>query len=338
MSGIVDVVLVSFTGPGSQDHQRLMYHPALAADSRFRLVGVTEWPDSGAVAQEITRRQAGELGLSFLEFDQLLDGSVASLAVVCGAPDRRVDVVRAIAGAGLDMIIDKPMAASTEDARRIASVVFEAAVKCFPAHHIRFHPAIRSAAAAVANGRIGLPWAVQADFIVRGGPGVFPDGEIANFGLYPIDAISALIGTRLLHVSAVGGPRFYGENVEDFAVLSLGYEHDIVATVTVARVPGDESGFFRHQYRVMGSHGTLLVDPAASPAVTVDTGRVTRHSFGRTSLGGLLDHVHACLVGGARPEITADSGVETCAAVEAALRSLRDGVVVPVNERLQEVR
>ena len=74
-----------------------------------------------------------------------------------------------------------------------------------PAYHYRFHPAIRSARAAVAGGSVGLPWAVQAEFIIAAGTAAWPLGELLNFGLYSVDAIRAILGLEVESVYATVG-------------------------------------------------------------------------------------------------------------------------------------
>ena len=140
-----------------------------------------------------------------------------------------------------------------------------------PAYHYRFNPAIRSARAAVVGGSIGLPWAVHAEFIIANGTAAWPLGELLNFGLYPVDAIRAVLGLEARSVYATSGAFFYDGDADDLSVLALTFERGVIATTSVGRAPtqGHPNGYGGdRRLRIMGSHGTLAVD-AAAPSLSV---------------------------------------------------------------------
>jgi predicted dehydrogenase len=200
---------------------------------------------------------------------------------------------------------------------------------CLPAHHYRFNPAVRSARAAVAGGSIGLPWAIHSEFIIAGGTAAWPLGELTNFGLYPIDAIRAILGLEVRSVSATVGSPFYGGDADDLAVLALNLEHGVIATTSVGRAPttGHPNGYGGdRRLRIMGSHGTLVVD-AARPALAVrGGGRTTQRYYGAESLRALVDHFVAAARGEQAPELgpfDARAALEVTLAARIAARENR---------------
>jgi predicted dehydrogenase len=187
-----------------------------------------------------------------------------------------------------------------------------------PAHHLRFHPAVRSAAGAVAAGRIGLPWNIQADFLAAGGPPC-PVGELVNFAVYPLDVITALTGLPVRDVYVTAGR-------DDFTVLSLTYERGLNATVTIGRGPRLPGGIGLHRYRISGSHGTLSVD-AAKPGFTLRTADEWRTGWtGESTVDSLVGELHRAVTSG-RPALGPADGVAVAAVLEAAARSSRNGCV-----------
>jgi predicted dehydrogenase len=169
-----------------------------------------------------------------------------------------------------------------------------------PAYHYRFNPALRSARAAVAAGSIGLPWAAHSEFVLAGGTSAWPLGELANFGLYPIDALRAILGLEVESVYATVGSFFYDDQADDFSVLALNFEHGVVATTSVGRAPTRDHPYGYggdRRLRLMGSHGTLVLD-AGKPSLKVYSGQpTTERYYGAESLRGLVDHFVASVRG-----------------------------------------
>jgi predicted dehydrogenase len=214
-----------------------------------------------------------------------------------------VAVIERIASAGKHMLVDKPLALSVPECDAIERACSAAGVVCLPAYHYRFHPAVRSARAAVMGGSIGLPWAIHSEFIIAEGTSAWPPGELLNFGLYPIDAMRSIVGLQVRSVYATRGAFFFGDGADDFSVLAMTLEHGVVATTSVGRAPtaGHPNGYGGdRRLRLMGSHGTLIVD-AAKPALSVYGAE--RRYYGKDSLRALVDHLVACVRGDVEPEL-----------------------------------
>jgi predicted dehydrogenase len=208
-------------------------------------------------------------------------------------------------------------------------------VWCIPAHHFRFHPAVRSARAAVAGGSIGLPWAVQADFVIAAGTAAWPLGELLNFGLYQVDAIRAILALEVESVYATIGSLFYGGGPDDFSVLALNLQHGVIATTSVGRAPttGHPHGYAGdRRVRIMGSHGTIVVD-AAQPWLEVSgNGRSERRFYGDESLRLLIDHLVSSIRDQHTPELGPRDARAALQVVLAARLAAAEQRVVPLGE------
>jgi predicted dehydrogenase len=228
------------------------------------------------------------------------------LACVCCPFDRRVAVLERVASAGKHALVDKPLALSLDECDSIERAFAAAGLVCMPAYHYRFNAAVRSARAAVVGGSIGLPWAIHAEFVIAGGTAAWPLGELANFGLYPVDAIRAILGLEVRSVYATVGSHFYNGDSDDLSVLALTLEHGVIATTSVGRAPttGHPNGYGGdRRLRIMGSHGTLVLD-AARPALTVHGGgRTQQRYYGAESLQALVDHFGSVVRGLQSPEL-----------------------------------
>src|SRR6266545_1735911 len=177
--GRLGVLLLSFASVGDQGHQRSMYAPAFLGHPACQLIAVADEADAPSELHALNRREADALGLPYVpDIDAALADPRVDLVSVCSPFERRVRVIQRIAAAGKHVLVDKPLALTLADCAAIERSTRDAAVVCMPAHHFRFHPAVRSARAAVSGGTIGLPWGVHGEFIVDDGAAAWPLGEL----------------------------------------------------------------------------------------------------------------------------------------------------------------
>ncbi len=307
-NGQLGVVLLSFASLGGQAHQKTMYLPVLRSHPALKLIAVADEADAPAEQHALNRREAEALGRAYTpDLDAALADPRVDVVCVCCPFERRVAVLEQVARAGKHALVDKPLALSLDECDAVErAFAGRPGVVCMPAYHYRFNPAVRSARAAVAGGSIGLPWAIHAEFVIAGGTAAWPLGELANFGLYPVDAIRAIVGLEVRSVYATIGAHFYVGDADDLSVLALNLEHGVIATTSVGRAPttGHPNGYGGdRRLRIMGSHGTLVLD-AARPALAVHgSGRTQQRYFGAESVRALVDHFVGAVRGLHSPEL-----------------------------------
>ncbi|WP_029138694.1 Gfo/Idh/MocA family oxidoreductase [Nakamurella lactea] len=264
------VLLAGAGTPGHrQDHHRDMYGPAVQ-------------------------------GLEGFEQAETLDD--ADLVIICAdvnKPDELADLLQRSADAGKPAVVDKPTLLPTAVLADLAAR-FPNAVA---AHHPRFHPAMTTARGRAVSGGLGLLHAVHGELLVGPGDGPHPLGELRNLAVYALDVVQSLIGDlhgRAHAVIAQAGPDGSGEAI----TLSLRCRPDVAVSLLIGRAgPGageanavpDNS--ILHRYRILGSHGQLLVD-LDSPAFDVIGTHRGRLPFGPSSVDSLIRSVAD---GGTRP-------------------------------------
>ncbi len=319
----IDVLVAGFGGLGHQDHQTSMYAPAFAAHPGFRVVGVAAThPDDEARAQQAAR--AHEVPFH-ADLDAALSTVEAPVVAVAAPAAVRAGVLTTVLRAGRHVLADKPLAPTLAQARQVAEEAKKAGTSVVVAHHHRFHPMIAAGASALRSGKVGLPWNVQADFLVAGGTPC-PGQELLNFGGYPVDVVAALTGLPV--------HRVYAAPAGDLTLLAMDHEQGLTSTIVVGRTTGlagvDAGRVAEHRYRVSGSHGVLVLD-ATKPAVTVTTAtRQDRQWLPIDTVTALLDTLHKAVTTGRPATAGLDEAVRTAAVLDAAQRSLAEGVSVAV--------
>lgn len=190
----------------------------------------------------------------------------------------------------------------------------------------RHQPAIRSARAVVASGRVGLPWHVQADFVVNPPTGGGVDRLLAG-AVEPLDIVLRMAGLPIRRVMA------RPSGLEGVRAITLHSDHDndVTSTVLVAgsALGGGDGGIRRHRYRISGSQGLLTVD-ATKPRLTVSRSDGNRSGWdGLRVTDGWLDSVAADLRNGEGSSVATDlDALDTV--IAAARTSLRTGTTTTV--------
>lgn len=327
-SGPLRVLAAGFAGFGDQDHQSSMYLPALADHPGFQVVAVVPLDGPGEPGR------AAEAGRSYgvPVMTSLADGLArddVDCVSVCARPKSRLAVLTEVMRAGRDVLADKPLALTADEVRRLCVVREETDRILVVAHHQRFQPMLLAAASALAAGRVGLPWNIQADFLVAGGRPC-PDGELVNFGLYPVDVLLALTGLPVRRVYALAHPAARPPHAHDLVMLSLDHDSGLTSTVVVGRT-GPEVGVAPgqvavHRYRVSGSHGTALID-ATRPAVTVRTATTAAgFSVDPGTVRRLLDNWRTTILDRRPSAVSVAEALAVAEVLDAARRSLASGL------------
>ena len=183
------------------------------------LVGVYD------VDHDQAREVAEEHGTKPLSLDGLVEtADVVSIVVPTAFHKKMAE--RAIE-AGTNILVEKPLAPTSEAAREIVQAAEEGGVTLQVGHIERFNPAVR----AVSEFADELdPIALEAQ---RQGPPVDRDGDddvVMDLMVHDIDVACALLDGEVTDVDATGTAD------GDYVTASLTFDDDVVATLTASRV------------------------------------------------------------------------------------------------------
>lgn len=333
------------------------YLPVFAAMPGVRLIAIGDETTAPDWAHADGRRLAARYDVPFIpDADRLLAETAADVVLVCSEPVRHARLAEMALNAGKHVIVDKPMATTLEECDRLVAAVARSE-KRFTVMHRLFSPAIERAVAAVVAGHLGLLRAIDIEWLASDGlsgtsverpefvadPALSGGGELLNFGVYPIAYLRALTGAEIVDVYAERSSLSFAPHrdhgVEDIALLSIRMEHDILATVTVGRVPQAPSpGPLSSTLRLIGSHGHMTVDENA-PALEI--WGVTSQGRRQRPIGGdpgsvAITRAIAEFLRDIREERVPRFGVHdgraTIVAIEAAYRSAETGQPATVRQ------
>ena len=216
---------------GGATHQE-DYARALAADPRCRLLALADEPETSPRRKRWNEQLARELGIPVLpDLDTALARTDVSVVSICAEPERRARIILRCAEAGKHLYLDKPLAASADEARQLVAAIERAGVvnQMFSMVHTALATRARQI---VRSGRLGDVVAIHADLLFAKGPaGTSRLGsprvesrrptqferqdskrELYNVGVYPLIFISWLLGRSVRRVSAVTANYFFREH------------------------------------------------------------------------------------------------------------------------------
>ena len=334
-------------------HQR-DYAPYIATHPRMKIVAVADEPNLPEWMRKANVDMAAHYGVPYIEdVDAALARADVQIASVCTEPTRHARLAAQAARAGKHVLVDKPMATTLADADALIAAVERSGVKLTYVHRL-FSPSTQLARQMIRDGKLGLPFALHVDFLSGGGLGsgavedfrlvvdrsLSGGGEMMNFLVYPVGYLRFLTGLEIVSVYAAGGAYFFEPHrqwgVEDLASVAFTLERNVMATVTVGRIPAEMPNVGEFTIRVLGSHGMLYVDEYR-PRVELygERGQNLRGRIavdpgaGRTH--GILDDFVAAIDADRQPLVGPRDGRAVTAAVLAAYESAAKNQVVPVS-------
>jgi predicted dehydrogenase len=213
---------------------------------------------------------------------------LADAAVVAAPTGLHAQVALPLLAAGLDLLVEKPIAADVEDARAIVIAARRHGRTVAVGHVERFNPGWRAAVE-----RIGRPTVVEA---ARLAPFTFRSldvGVVHDLMIHDIDLVLALDPGRLERVEAQGILATGGH--EDAARARLVFASGLVADLSASRI----SPVVRRAVTMWSENGVVAVDfnaktvDVVSPAAAVREGRFVATDVPPEERGGLKDRFFA---------------------------------------------
>jgi predicted dehydrogenase len=263
-------VRIGLLGCGSV--ARWLHVPALRGIPEATLVGAADPdPAARARAEQVMRVPVYERA------DDLLAREDVEAVIICAPTDLHAGLAIAAAAAGKHFYLEKPIAASAPDARRVIRAAADAGVTAVLGFNRRHHPLFEQARQLLAGGAIGRVRGIQTAFCEPSAPDAMPGwkrhrntggGVLLDLASHHVDQVRWMLDDEVA--------------TADATIRSESSEHDTAAleleTVGGVRV----QGFFSFRagpadyLEFIGERGTLRVD-RHSGALTLRQGLRRRY-------------------------------------------------------------
>jgi len=186
------------------------------------LIGVAD------INEDVGKAVASEYGTEyFSDYHELLKQvDIASIAVPTSL---HAEVALKAAENRVDMLIEKPIADSVENAERIINSCNKNGVKAMIGHIERFNPAVIKLRELIDTGVIGEVITISGRRIGPYSPRIRDVGIIIDLAVHEIDTFSYLFGNRAQEVYAIAGNSFHTK--EDYASILLRFPKNRSGTI-----------------------------------------------------------------------------------------------------------
>lgn len=214
------------------------------------LYGVSDRHEDRAEALA-ARHGARPIGIDALLDDAAIDGLVLALP-----PQYHADLAVAALAAGKHVLVEKPLALSVADARRVVDAAERSGLIAMTGHVLRFHPAFEALEALIAQGELGTVRYIHSH---RVGLGKFHAENDALWDIAPHDLslILAITGEKPVTVQGVGSAML--DRLSDFAHLHLQFPGGVRGHVFTSRL----NPYRERKLTVIGSKAMAVFDDMA---------------------------------------------------------------------------
>ena len=275
--------------------------------------------------------------------DLLAAGPPPDFAVVAVPTEEHLHTVRELAATGVHVLVEKPLAASADEARELIAAVRAAGIHGAVGHVERCNPALVELRRRVRDGQLGEIFLVATE---RVGP--FPDrvrdvGVVKDLATHDLDLVRWLGGAPVERVAAQTQHRM-GRRHEDLVLVTGRLENNRAFNCVVDWLSPTKV----RRTRVLGERGMLVADTLTADLTFyanaiqptgwmqglrgVAEGDMTRYALERREPLALELEAFAALVRSgdeaAAGVVTLEEGLETVAVAEAVLESAASGETI----------
>jgi UDP-N-acetylglucosamine 3-dehydrogenase len=223
-------------------------------------------------------------GRLFGDLDALLRAGVPDFAIVAVPTEDHVATVCRLAGEGIHVLVEKPLAATAAEGRVLIDACRAAGIHAAVGHVERFNPALLTLRAKTQAGELGQVFLVATERI-----GPFPDrvrdvGVIKDLATHDLDLVRWLGGAPVERVSAETQHRM-GRGHEDLVLATGRLENAISFNCVVDWLSPTKV----RQTRVLGERGMLVADTLTADLTFYRNGKVASDWENTQSLRGVSE-------------------------------------------------
>lgn len=303
--------------------------------------------------EERAREIADKYGIAkvYTDYHSLAaDPEVDAVAIV--TPDfAHGDIAVAMANAGKDILIEKPIATTREDIERICKAVRENHVRCMVDLHNRWNPPFNTAKQEVESGKLGTPYTgyirhSDVKWVATDMLSWASRSSILWFlGSHSLDTLRWIFGDEVKRVYAVkrkGILEELGVDTEDIYLTTIEFEHGGIAQMENGWItPNGNTNVNDYKFSVLCTKGMINMDLSSHNLIQEVTEENTSTSdilvsnrvFDRCkglSYESIRDFIDR-LVDGREFRVSMEDARRTAIAILAIMESAEKGMPVEVN-------
>lgn len=227
--------------------------------------------------------------------------------------------------AGVDVLVEKPIADSIENASSMIESAEEYDRHLMVGHIERFNPAVQKLKELIDSGTLGKVVSVSTRRVGPYNPRIRDVGVILDIGVHDIDIISYLYGMKVNQVYAVAGSDIH--SFEDHASIHLRLNHEYSGLV-------ETNWLTPHKIRkltAVGLKGVAYLDYLEQSVEMHDNGWIRKARVEKAEpLKNELSHFIHCSREGTCPKPSGEEGKHALEVAMAAIRSYKEEKMIEI--------
>ena len=168
--------------------------------------------------------------------------------------DTHYPIGKQLLNKGLNVLIEKPMALSTEHSMELVEIAEKTKARLMVGHLLLFHPAIRKIKEVIDSGRIGKLYYIYSTRLNLGTVRTEED-VFWSFAPHDVSVLDYLIGNSATNIEAKGS-RFLQDKINDITMAQFTYPGNVNAHIFVSWL----HPFKEQRLVVAGSKGMISFD------------------------------------------------------------------------------
>jgi len=259
----------------------------------------------------------------YTDSKRIIENSDIELISICTPTITLAGIAQQAIEAGKHILVEKPMANTTEEAVKIIKLAEKNNVKLTIGFVERFNPAVQEAFKYIREGKVGEVILAHTRRVSRNPKRIGDVGVIKDLAIHDIDITSSLIRDPPHTVHATAGN--IAHKYEDYAIINVGFTDNRTALIetnwlTPRRV---------RTLSITGTEGIINVE-YSSQQITIENTVQTIQPFlpYKEPLYIELDHFINAVIDDTQPMITGKAGLKALQICEAALESAKQRKII----------
>lgn len=285
-----------------------------------KLMGISD-PNSSRVKELATKYDT----LPFADHKKMLEKTKLDAISIAAPTTLHCPLVLDALQAGVDVLVEKPIADSVENATAMIESAEEMDRHLMVGHIERFNPAVQKLKEIVDSGVLGRIVSVSARRVGPYNPRIRDVGVILDIGVHDIDIISYIYGMKVNQVYAIAGSDIHSS--EDHATIQLRLNHSYSGLVETNWLTPKKI----RKLTVVGLKGVAYMDYLDQSVEFHDNRWVQIARVEKAEpLQKELAHFICCSIDGTCPKPSGEEGKHALEVALAAIQSYREEKVIEI--------
>lgn len=221
---------------------------------------------------------------TFASHTELVDSARPEAIILAAPTEFHAPLGIELAGRGIHLLVEKPLAHTPDDGRRLLQAAEQAGVLLQVGHVERFNPAVREARRLVASGALGRVFQLTARRLSPFPKRIYDVGVVIDLATHDIDAMHFITGSTVQRLFAETAQNAHSE-CEDMLAAVMRFESGAIGMLDVSWLSPQKV----RELAIVGEGGRLVVDYLAQDVSFFKNGRLNDTWTPATHFSGAIE-------------------------------------------------